>query len=227
MMTAPRRELTTSPLQQLFVMNSPFMQERAAHLVKRVNGAPDVAGKDSRHVSRRGGSRPDSEGTGHGADLSGQRNAGSIRSGSAGVERGDFLAMISDRRTEQTFAARLDRVALRRPRLPRPRGHALRRAASRRGRRSRRSEVSQFSRQGQTQHRALHGGRALAVGHVRSQARAAEVSGTAAALRSTCAPSAPPAACCPRRSSSSSTGAAASTSAACCPTSLRRSTTSA
>ena len=37
MMTAPRRELTTSPLQQLFVMNSPFMQERAAHLVKRVN----------------------------------------------------------------------------------------------------------------------------------------------------------------------------------------------
>ena len=31
MMTAPRRELTTSPLQQLFVMNSPFMQERAAH----------------------------------------------------------------------------------------------------------------------------------------------------------------------------------------------------
>ena len=34
MMTAPRRELTTSPLQQLFVMNSPFMQERAAHLVR-------------------------------------------------------------------------------------------------------------------------------------------------------------------------------------------------
>src|SRR6185295_4275334 len=28
MMTAPRRELTISPLQQLFVMNSPFMQER-------------------------------------------------------------------------------------------------------------------------------------------------------------------------------------------------------
>ena len=36
MMTAPQRELTTSPLQQLFVMNSPFMQERAADLVKRV-----------------------------------------------------------------------------------------------------------------------------------------------------------------------------------------------
>jgi hypothetical protein len=45
MMTAPRRELTTSPLQQLFVMNSPFMQERAAHLVARVSGAPDVPGK--------------------------------------------------------------------------------------------------------------------------------------------------------------------------------------
>jgi len=33
MMTAPARTLTTSPLQQLFVMNSPFMQERAADLV--------------------------------------------------------------------------------------------------------------------------------------------------------------------------------------------------
>jgi hypothetical protein len=45
MMTAPRRELTTSPLQQLFVMNSPFMQERATHLVNRVNDAPDSTGK--------------------------------------------------------------------------------------------------------------------------------------------------------------------------------------
>ena len=45
MMTAPRRELTTSPLQQLFVMNSPFMQERAANLVKRVSAASDSTGK--------------------------------------------------------------------------------------------------------------------------------------------------------------------------------------
>ena len=45
MMTAPRRELTTSPLQQLFVMNSPFMQERAGHLVNRVNDAPDLPAK--------------------------------------------------------------------------------------------------------------------------------------------------------------------------------------
>jgi hypothetical protein len=45
MMTAPQRELTTSPLQQLFVMNSPFMQERAAHLVARVNGASDAREK--------------------------------------------------------------------------------------------------------------------------------------------------------------------------------------
>jgi hypothetical protein len=41
MMTAPRRELTTSPLQQLFVMNSPFMQERAANLVNRVSAESD------------------------------------------------------------------------------------------------------------------------------------------------------------------------------------------
>jgi cytochrome c553 len=45
MMTAPRRELTTSPLQQLFVMNSPFLQERAAHLAARVSAAPDVPSK--------------------------------------------------------------------------------------------------------------------------------------------------------------------------------------
>jgi hypothetical protein len=45
MMTAPQRELTTSPLQQLFVMNSPFMQERAADLVKHVNGDSDNPAK--------------------------------------------------------------------------------------------------------------------------------------------------------------------------------------
>jgi hypothetical protein len=45
MMTAPRRELTTSPLQQLFVMNSPFMQERAAHLAARVSAQTDLPAK--------------------------------------------------------------------------------------------------------------------------------------------------------------------------------------
>jgi hypothetical protein len=44
-MTAPQRDLTTSPLQQLFVMNSPFMQERAADLVKCVDAQPDMASK--------------------------------------------------------------------------------------------------------------------------------------------------------------------------------------
>jgi hypothetical protein len=45
MMTAPQRVLTTSPLQQLFVINSPFMQERAADLVKAVDAAPDTQTK--------------------------------------------------------------------------------------------------------------------------------------------------------------------------------------
>ena len=45
MMTAPRRELTTSPLQQLFVMNSAFLQERAANLVKRAAADTDSSGK--------------------------------------------------------------------------------------------------------------------------------------------------------------------------------------
>ena len=55
MMTAPQRELTTSPLQQLFVMNSPFLQERAAHLVKQVESrvearTPDVSSDESGKV---------------------------------------------------------------------------------------------------------------------------------------------------------------------------------
>ena len=45
MMTAPRRELTTSPLQQLFVMNSAFLQERAGNLVKRAAADTDSSGK--------------------------------------------------------------------------------------------------------------------------------------------------------------------------------------
>jgi hypothetical protein len=44
-MTAAQRELTISPLQQLFVMNSPFMAERASDLVKRVDTEPDNAAK--------------------------------------------------------------------------------------------------------------------------------------------------------------------------------------
>lgn len=44
-MTSPRRDLTTSPLQQLFVMNSPFMEQRAADLVKCVEADADGAAK--------------------------------------------------------------------------------------------------------------------------------------------------------------------------------------
>jgi hypothetical protein len=44
-MTAPQRDLTTSPLQQLFVMNSPFMKQRAEDLVKVVDKDPDDAAK--------------------------------------------------------------------------------------------------------------------------------------------------------------------------------------
>lgn len=44
-MTSPQRDLTTSPLQQLFVMNSPFMQERAVDLVKCVEPQPDKVSK--------------------------------------------------------------------------------------------------------------------------------------------------------------------------------------
>ena len=44
-MTSPRRDLTTSPLQQLFVMNSQFMEQRAGDLVKCVETDADGAAK--------------------------------------------------------------------------------------------------------------------------------------------------------------------------------------
>ena len=41
-MHSPSRETTTTPLQQLFAMNSPFMQEQAAALLKSVDKEPDA-----------------------------------------------------------------------------------------------------------------------------------------------------------------------------------------
>jgi len=45
MMSAPQRELTTSPLQQLFVMNSPFLKDRADSLAKKVEADTDNSTK--------------------------------------------------------------------------------------------------------------------------------------------------------------------------------------
>ena len=45
MMSAPQRELTTSPLQQLFVMNSPFLKDRADSLAKKVEADTDNSAK--------------------------------------------------------------------------------------------------------------------------------------------------------------------------------------
>jgi hypothetical protein len=43
---SPERELTTTPLQQLFVMNSPFIQSQANTLVKLVDAKPADAAPD-------------------------------------------------------------------------------------------------------------------------------------------------------------------------------------
>ena len=40
--TSPNRDLTTTPLQQLFVMNSPFLRAQANSLVKTVDSEPDT-----------------------------------------------------------------------------------------------------------------------------------------------------------------------------------------
>jgi len=44
-MHSPSRETTTTPLQQLFAMNSPFMQEQAGALVKSVEKESDATAK--------------------------------------------------------------------------------------------------------------------------------------------------------------------------------------
>ncbi len=46
-MHSPSRETTTTPLQQLFAMNSPFMQDQAAALAKGVEKEPDATAKVS------------------------------------------------------------------------------------------------------------------------------------------------------------------------------------
>jgi hypothetical protein len=45
MQTSPGRDLTTTPLQQLFVMNSVFIQQQASALAKAVEAEPETAGK--------------------------------------------------------------------------------------------------------------------------------------------------------------------------------------
>jgi hypothetical protein len=45
MMHSPGRETVTSPLQQLFVMNSGFMRDEAASLARRVSGESDINAK--------------------------------------------------------------------------------------------------------------------------------------------------------------------------------------
>jgi len=45
MQSSPGRDLTTTPLQQLFVMNSPFIQKQAETFAKSVDSEPDNAAK--------------------------------------------------------------------------------------------------------------------------------------------------------------------------------------
>ena len=51
-MHSPQRESTTSPLQQLFIMNSPFVQDRAEAIARSVEQQPD-AGTKIRELYRR------------------------------------------------------------------------------------------------------------------------------------------------------------------------------
>ncbi len=58
-MHSPQREITTSPLQQLFVMNSEFVQERAVALAKSAEGESDINAKVREMYRRLLGRDPD------------------------------------------------------------------------------------------------------------------------------------------------------------------------
>ena len=94
-MTAPQRELTTSPLQQLFVMNSPFMKDRADDAGGSGRQGTDDTAKIRdmyRQVLDRDPS-PKELDLARSSYIGRRREACGIRAGIAGNQRGNFLAM--------------------------------------------------------------------------------------------------------------------------------------
>ena len=94
--TSGGRDLTTTSLQQLFIMNSPFMRAEAEALAAAVKQEPDDKAK-MRSLYRKVLSRdPSAKETRSGARLSGAGDDRAIRAGAAVQQRGDFLAMIEN-----------------------------------------------------------------------------------------------------------------------------------
>ncbi len=148
--TSGGRDLTTTSLQQLFIMNSPFMRAEAEALAAAVGSEPDDKAKMRSAVPQGAVARPQPERDGSGARLSGAGNDGAVRAGAALQQRGDFLAMIENlsRRRDDSIDVRRSRrgrpfLAARARRRLRPRNRWAATAA--RARRARRSTSSASS----------------------------------------------------------------------------------
>ena len=196
MQTSSGRDLTTTSLQQLFLMNSPFIHKLAGTLAKSVEAEPDNAAK-VRALYRKILARDPSAKE---LDLA----VSYLEPGRRSTQYAQVLLStneeifwpmkydLSRRSMIQSLCGGLGSVGLAAMlgRAAGGRGHAgpLRRPAS--------------AGQGQAHHLPVHGGRTVAARHVRSQADPARSTKASGPTRSTCAPSARPAACCPRPSSS-------------------------
>ncbi len=191
--TVPSARLTTTPLQQLFVMNSAFMQEQAAALAGERAKEPDASGESSRPVPPGAGarSRRAEELATRRRVTCGKATLARLRPGAAVHQRGDLLAMNQTAFRAATMLqslcgglgiARPRRACCRRRRAggepPRHAGPHFRRKAK--------HIIFLFMTGGPSQVDMFDPKPALD-----------EVCRPAARLRRTCAPSAPPAACCP------------------------------
>ncbi len=170
--TAPDRDLTTSSLQQLFVMNSPFMHEEGAAIAKLIPADLDEAAKIRDLYRRDSGARSDGQGTGPGADLSCQRHARAICPNFVVSERGDFLAMMHPLSRRALIERLFGGIGAA--------GIAGLLPAERPSRDTRPLYGTAHARESQARDQPVHDRRAIATGHVRPQARAAQIRGPAA-----------------------------------------------
>ena len=183
--TAPAARPTTTPLQQLFVMNSPFLRDQAAALAGRGGNEPRPRTKSRRCTARCWpATRRERELDARRDSTSPRGTTDGLRPGAALHQRGDLLAMnrASQRRGDAAIrAGGLGMIGL----ADLLADDAL--APPLHGRPALRAE-------GEAQHRPLHARRPVADGSVRSRSRRSRSTPASARDRSTCAPSARPAA---------------------------------
>ena len=182
--TSPGRDLTTTSLQQLFVMNSAFMHSLGCGARRRGARRRDRTSRKVRNLYRRILSRDPTRGrTGRRAHVPDAGHGRAVCANSAVDQRGDFLAMntsCTSRRAcnDSVAVRRLGSVGL---------AGLLGEFASRTQRQAR-GQVGTLHRAGaaaqsEARHLSVHGRRAVAARHVRSQAGAGEVGRPAAGRR--------------------------------------------